>query len=276
MISIQEIRENARKHGVIPRVIEKDYCLGILLNAISKDAKNNDFVFKGGTALRKCYFDNYRFSEDIDFTVTKRQYNKESTLSKLIKSWCSISNDGFGTSFELSKISLEREIYGQESYKAVVHYRGIEGTGKVNIDFTFYEKVESKPFQKRIKHNYSDEIDYKKAKIPVYTLEEVVAEKLRAVSYIRSYPRNRDLYDINYIANNANVNMKKLVKLFILKCRLKGIDPAMINKVNAKYLSNFQKSWEIQLGHQIRNLPSFNKVTKEFSEFVKKVSDNTK
>src|SRR3989339_664273 len=121
MISIQEIRENAKRNGVMPRVIEKDYYLGILLNAISKNTSKGDFVFKGGTALRKCYFKNYRFSEDIDFTVTKRQFNKENVLSGLIKSWCIKSNEGFGTTFELSKVSMEREIYGQESYKAVVH-----------------------------------------------------------------------------------------------------------------------------------------------------------
>ena len=26
--------------------------------------------FKGGTALKRCYFGDYRFSEDLDFTLT--------------------------------------------------------------------------------------------------------------------------------------------------------------------------------------------------------------
>ncbi len=28
-------------------------------------------AFKGGTALKRCYFGDYRFSEDLDFTLTK-------------------------------------------------------------------------------------------------------------------------------------------------------------------------------------------------------------
>jgi Uncharacterized conserved protein len=51
-------------------VIEKDYVLGWLLAGITADPVLRDqWVFKGGTALRKCYFETYRFSEDLDFTV---------------------------------------------------------------------------------------------------------------------------------------------------------------------------------------------------------------
>lgn len=30
---------------------------------------NTTWVFKGGTCLKKCYFETYRFSEDLNFTV---------------------------------------------------------------------------------------------------------------------------------------------------------------------------------------------------------------
>jgi predicted nucleotidyltransferase component of viral defense system len=30
------------------------------------------WVFKGGTCLKKCYIETYRFSEDLDFTVLPR------------------------------------------------------------------------------------------------------------------------------------------------------------------------------------------------------------
>jgi hypothetical protein len=30
---------------------------------------SNQWVFKGGTCLKKCYIETYRFSEDLDFTV---------------------------------------------------------------------------------------------------------------------------------------------------------------------------------------------------------------
>jgi len=51
-------------------VIEKDYVLGWLLAAISAESALADtWIFKGGTCLRKCYYETYRFSEDLDFTV---------------------------------------------------------------------------------------------------------------------------------------------------------------------------------------------------------------
>ena len=52
-------------------VIEKDYVLGWLLAAIANEpALVRTWIFKGGTCLRKCYYETYRFSEDLDFTVT--------------------------------------------------------------------------------------------------------------------------------------------------------------------------------------------------------------
>ena len=52
-------------------VIEKDYILGWLLAGIARHpALAESWIFKGGTCLRKCYYETFRFSEDLDFTVT--------------------------------------------------------------------------------------------------------------------------------------------------------------------------------------------------------------
>lgn len=49
--------------------IEKDLTLHQVLFDLSKNKFFNDnFVFKGGTCLAKCYLDYFRLSEDIDFT----------------------------------------------------------------------------------------------------------------------------------------------------------------------------------------------------------------
>ena len=51
-------------------VIEKDYVLGWLLAGIAQhQALSRTWVFKGGTCLRKCYYETFRFSEDLDFTI---------------------------------------------------------------------------------------------------------------------------------------------------------------------------------------------------------------
>lgn len=70
MISRKEILAAAKGQGVPPDTIDKDYVLGHFLNAFfSHSWAKENFVFKGGTCLRKCHFADYRFSEDVDMTI---------------------------------------------------------------------------------------------------------------------------------------------------------------------------------------------------------------
>jgi hypothetical protein len=50
-------------------VLERDYCLAWLLSSLAEGNLRGRLAFKGGTALKRCYFGDYRFSEDIDFTL---------------------------------------------------------------------------------------------------------------------------------------------------------------------------------------------------------------
>src|SRR5712675_1953755 len=70
MIGKAEILETASKVGLRPDVVENDYVLGWTLAGISAhDELREKWIFKGGTCLKKCYFETYRFSEDLDFTI---------------------------------------------------------------------------------------------------------------------------------------------------------------------------------------------------------------
>jgi len=70
MIPKREILDGATNSSLLPHVIEKDYVLGWILEGINQHSEiNNSWVFKGGTCLKKCYFETYRFSEDLDFTL---------------------------------------------------------------------------------------------------------------------------------------------------------------------------------------------------------------
>src|SRR6056297_1793252 len=52
------------------KVLERDYCISWILAGLDTVKLKDKIVFKGGTALKKCYFADYRFSEDLDFTMT--------------------------------------------------------------------------------------------------------------------------------------------------------------------------------------------------------------
>src|SRR6202041_1103334 len=67
ILSNRLAREGGRR---IPEaVLERDYCLAWFLAIMADSPLKTILAFKGGTALKRCYFDNYRFSEDLDFTL---------------------------------------------------------------------------------------------------------------------------------------------------------------------------------------------------------------
>ena len=83
MISKEEIIAIADETGLTPNVVEKDYVLGWVLAAINKqEVLRDSWAFKGGTCLKKCYFETYRFSEDLDFTVLEEKYLERDFLTK--------------------------------------------------------------------------------------------------------------------------------------------------------------------------------------------------
>lgn len=93
MIDKREILEAASSMGLLPNVVEKDYVLGWLLAGINAHPElTESWVFKGGTCLKKCYFETYRFSEDLDFTLRDEGQLEEGFLSRVmsdVSAWVS-------------------------------------------------------------------------------------------------------------------------------------------------------------------------------------------
>jgi predicted nucleotidyltransferase component of viral defense system len=70
MIRPGEISKISVSQGVRPQQIEKDYVITWVLWGIAQnDFLRENLVFKGGTCLRKIHFEDYRYSEDMDFTI---------------------------------------------------------------------------------------------------------------------------------------------------------------------------------------------------------------
>lgn len=81
MIDRREILEAASAFSLLPNVVEKDYVLGWILAGIhAHEELQESWAFKGGTCLKKCYFETYRFSEDLDFTLSDESHLDEEFL----------------------------------------------------------------------------------------------------------------------------------------------------------------------------------------------------
>ena len=71
-------------------VLERDDCLAWFLSGLSQSELRSVLAFKGGTALKRCYFPDYRFSEDLDFTL------REPLPFEQLGAQCSVTNDTHG------------------------------------------------------------------------------------------------------------------------------------------------------------------------------------
>jgi predicted nucleotidyltransferase component of viral defense system len=69
MIPTAQIIRRADADTVPARTVERDYVLAHAVAAISTSAEQEILVFKGGTALRLCHLEEYRYSADLDFSV---------------------------------------------------------------------------------------------------------------------------------------------------------------------------------------------------------------
>lgn len=87
-----DLRRRARKTGFNVATLEKDYALTWLLSGIYwEDSTLRDIlIFKGGTAIRKIYFPEWRLSEDMDFTIMQEfevlVYSPNEILVKKLRS----------------------------------------------------------------------------------------------------------------------------------------------------------------------------------------------
>ena len=100
MIRPGEIQQKASVEGLRDQQIEKDYIISWILKSIAQNQQlSKVIVFKGGTVLKKVYFKDYRFSEDLDFTLLN---NKISNAQIFI--WF---NESFKFVKEEANISLE-------------------------------------------------------------------------------------------------------------------------------------------------------------------------
>lgn len=64
-----QITQQAARDGVPAPTVERDYVLAHIIAGLAALDIDHGLVFKGGTALRLCYFDDYRYSADLDFSL---------------------------------------------------------------------------------------------------------------------------------------------------------------------------------------------------------------
>ncbi len=265
MIQPGEIQSIAGKKGVRDTQIEKDYVIswvtfGIANNPFLKE----NLVFKGGTVLKKAYFPDYRFSEDLDFTFTGKDFDIEvikAAFNELIE-WV----------YEKSRISLSVQNETQHdtgNYNFYLSYTGpLGGAGAnkdIKVDISQNELIYNGPEERQIINTYSDLEE--KYSIFCYSLGEVIAEKIRSIMQ-RTAPR--DIYDLWYLFEIEGQVLEDHVFAFQDKAKHKGYDPNKLTKVIEQKEKTFAKHWKDHLANQMTEIPDFNDVWRELGKHWRK------
>lgn len=262
MISQREVFVEANRVGVGERVIEKDYVLSWLLVAIADSPLRSEVAFKGGTALKRVYYPEYRFSEDLDFTLIHDLPHNDlvDPLRKLLPSLLGRVN--LSLQLEAAELSAFQSTSVQISYVGPL---GATGAGRrLKVDFTRGELLLDQPVESRVRSPYSDYPAY--TYLPTYTKEEILTEKLCALVGRR---QPRDLYDAYWLLESGQVDITFLADRFRSKCEHKKRDPAKLPTVLSDQRATFQKLWQARLGDQVVKLPDFDKVLRAVRKHVR-------
>ena len=282
MILQKDIVTIAEDAGVAKTVIDKDWVLGHFIAAlfsIPEIAEN--LVFKGGTCLRKCWFPDYRFSEDLDFTSISKDF--EFTEQHLQETCNNVTSQ---TGIPTHIVSLKQIVFQDKKvgYEAIVKYWGADHSKneapptpdrwqtKIKIEVILYEKMIFKPVEKELFHPYPDKL-LPIESIPCYRIEEVLSEKIRALVQ-RSYTAPRDYYDIWYLSNNIpDLDWKNIISAFHEKMKYKNLEFTGIDQlINPKSERVVKLAWKNSLEHQIKaeNLPSFEVIKNDLETLFNK------
>jgi predicted nucleotidyltransferase component of viral defense system len=265
MIKPTEIHKIANRLEIRDTQIEKDYVIGWLLKGIS----NNEFLrskllFKGGTALRKIYFSDYRLSEDLDFTFNG---NDDETV---------IIRKHFGELIEWLKdearitLNIQKEtLYQTGNYNFFVGYTGpLGGIGankNIKVDVANDEIICDESKEMIVQNEYSDLQD--QFKILSYTLGEIITEKMRSLMQ-RTMPR--DLYDLWYLFEKENESIEDYIFIFEEKAKLKEKNPKEFVKTVIEKEDRFKAGWNNSLVNQFKEVPDFNEVWRTLGKHWRK------
>lgn len=277
MIDRAEILSLASELGLQPRVVEKDYVLGWVLAGIARDEElARAWLFKGGTCLKKCFFETYRFSEDLDFTVIEpRQLDRDFLIArfKALAIWLYDM-----TGIELPAELLRFDVYdlktggrageGRLAYRGPIAPRGGD-LPRIKLDLTADEHVVLPSVIRPVMHSYAD-APGKGITARCYAFEELFGEKVRALA---QRARPRDLYDvINLFRHGDFRNAAAVIRDIVSqKCGFKKI-PFPTFEALAPAHPELVGEWGNMLGHQLPLLPSVEMFWDALPEFFRWLS----
>ncbi|HUZ95042.1 MAG TPA: nucleotidyl transferase AbiEii/AbiGii toxin family protein [Edaphobacter sp.] len=237
-------------------VLERDYCLAWFLAALGESDLRTSLALKGGTALKRCYFGDYRFSEDLDFTLLEA--NPFDDILRRMERVYEAVRESSGIVFAFDR--EDRQTHAN-SYTFYLSYTGPLPVGNdVKVDITVRERLVFPVEQRLLLRGYDEFTDLPEdRRVQAYSLQEIVVEKIIALADpARNEPR--DLYDLWYLTTNEAIEIDHLAdpirrKLEFRERPFADLEDAILGKG-----ARLKALWSRRLAYQMSTLPPFDEV----------------
>jgi predicted nucleotidyltransferase component of viral defense system len=252
----------AEETGLLVTTIEKDYALGWFLFGIAEHRDLRSWIFKGGTCLKKCFFETYRFSEDLDFTVPEGVPYTAPDITQALREVSAWVLDATGIEAPEDGVTIEQitNKRGQTTFQARVTFTGPlqlprAQRQRIKFDLTRDERIVDAPEPREVHHVYSDG-PRPAPRVRCYSLSEIVAEKMRAL-YERE-GRARDVFDVVNIGRNFRSDIQPdrvravAGSKFAFKSLPEPTPELILPRIDAATLAT---DWNQALRHQLQVLP---------------------
>ena len=237
MIARSHFTRIADVQQVDAKTVERDYVLTHVLAAIYQQPGSQRMVFKGGTALRLWYFEDYRYSADLDFSLTQSMTTGQALDLVRAALLALIGDLGF------AELSLSKDD------KYIVYSGPLGGRRKIKLDLADDELVEETASMGLL-GRYPDQPD---VQVCVYTLDEVAAEKLRCVI---QRLQARDLFDLYELFDGKSLVAEHIWPSFERKAKHKGINPARFADSFEKRIPQWKTRWQGEMAEHVPGDPT--------------------
>jgi predicted nucleotidyltransferase component of viral defense system len=251
-------------------VVERDYCLSWFLVGLAQVPLGDVLCFKGGTAIKKCFVREYRFSEDLVFTRLREKVSAPEIRAGLEPVFTVVKAQS-GVSFNFAG---EEEVK-QNTYTFYLTYEGPlpSGGGKqVKTDVTLAEHIVFDLQRRPVLRVYPEYEDLPEgAHVQVYALEEIAVEKVLAVTD-RARNEPRDVYDLWFLLTEGGVEVEVLPGAVRQKLAWREKAVPDIQEVLRAKEARYQRAWEERLAHQMAVLPGFEGVYRALRRILRRAS----
>ena len=259
MIADRVLRRIASEREMRLDLIEKDYASGWILNGITSSSLRKKLIFKGGTALSKVYFPfDWRISEDLDFTLSNDAILEDISTNLLDELPSIVEEVSGGITLNFK----DRPFINPGFLRARVQFTGPISKNTIKIEVT-KENFIGENDTIDVPQTY----DYPEFSVLSYTLNNILAEKLRSMierTRIRDYYDSWRLLKINAVDDSVK-------ELFIKKCEAKDIK---YQDVNTFFPENLNETLEPHLDTLTRltpePIPPLSKIIDELKKNLEK------